>query len=270
MQLQDIDWNRLWRESRRRRSRKGKGERDWDNRASSFARRQSGSPYVQRFLDYLAPRPEWSVLDVGAGPGTLALPLASMVRRVTAVDFSAKMLAELGARAAAAGIETITCVKAAWEDDWQAAAIAPHDLVIASRSLSVEDLEAALTKIDQWARCRAVIADRVGAGPFDPAVFAALGRDFHPGPDYIYAVNLLYRMGIHARVDFLALEPVSVHPSRAAAEEGYRWMLGVMTAAEERDFDCFMDARLEHLADGRWQLTRSMAPTWALISWDKS
>lgn len=47
------------------------------------------------------------VLDVAAGPGTLALLAARTARRVAAVDFSPAMLAELGSRAAAAGIENV-------------------------------------------------------------------------------------------------------------------------------------------------------------------
>jgi ubiquinone/menaquinone biosynthesis C-methylase UbiE len=56
--------------------------------------------YAEEALDRLAPSPaRGAVLDVGAGPGTLSLCAAARGLRVTALDFSAAMLAELGRRA---------------------------------------------------------------------------------------------------------------------------------------------------------------------------
>lgn len=47
------------------------------------------------------------VLDVAAGPGSLSLLAARTARRVTAIDFAPAMLAELKARASAAGISNV-------------------------------------------------------------------------------------------------------------------------------------------------------------------
>jgi SAM-dependent methyltransferase len=45
-------------------------------------------------------QPDWDILDVAAGPGTLVLEAASRVRAATALDFSEPMLDELRARSA--------------------------------------------------------------------------------------------------------------------------------------------------------------------------
>ena len=204
--LLDIDWGLIWRDSRKKRSCRNKGRKDWDRKAPSFARRNMRSSYIERLLAFIAPVPEDTVLDVGCGPGTLAVPLAARSRLVTAIDYSAGMLEELKAEAGRQSLSNIVPVQASWEDDWQKIGIAPHDIAVASRSLSVDDLEAALVKLDKWALKKVVITDRVGAGPFDPDVFAAIGRPFDPGPDYILTVNMLYSMGISARVDFIPAE----------------------------------------------------------------
>ena len=55
----------------------------------------------------LAPADGGEILDVAAGPGSLALLAAQTARRVYAVDFAETMLAQLRARAIAAGITNV-------------------------------------------------------------------------------------------------------------------------------------------------------------------
>jgi ubiquinone/menaquinone biosynthesis C-methylase UbiE len=99
MDFDEIDWNRLWQEGRRRQSWKSKKGTDWDRRAVSYARRDH-SAFVTKLFAIMRPEADWTVLEVGSGPGTVALPLACHVRRVTAVDFSEQMLVELQRQAA--------------------------------------------------------------------------------------------------------------------------------------------------------------------------
>lgn len=265
----DIDWGRLWRHSREKRSCKNKGRQDWDRKAPSFARRNKGSSYIDRLLEAIDPALEDTVLDVGSGPGTLAIPLAAKVRKVTAIDYSAGMLEELKAEAAHQSLTNIVPVQAAWEDDWQELGVARHDIAVASRSLSVDDLQAALLKLNKWSRKKVVITDRVGAGPFDPDVFAAVGRPFDPGADYIITVNMLYQMGIQARVDFIPAEYSGSYLTRDEAVDSILWMLEELRPEEEQKFQGFLAERLEEQGDGTWRVTRRHTPKWAVISWEK-
>ncbi len=267
MRYQDIDWDTMWRESRAHKSWKKKKSSDWDRRAASFAERNLDSPFAAQFMSHLQTEPDWTVLDVGSGPGTLAIPLAGQVRRVTALDYSAAMLLELDKRARAAGRDNITTVQASWTDDWQAMGIARHEVAIASRSLSVDDLKGALRKLNAWASRAVYIVDRIGAGPFDPDLFAAIGRNFEPGPDYIFTLNILYTLGIHAQVDFISLDSRRTYGSREEALQSYRWMVDDLTALEEERLAAYVDARLSRNADGSWQLARQTPPRWALIRW---
>ncbi|MEN8141989.1 MAG: class I SAM-dependent methyltransferase [Thermodesulfobacteriota bacterium] len=268
--VSDIDWDLIWRKSRMKRSCKNKGRKDWDKKAPSFARRNMRSSYIKRLLDFIAPEPEDTVLDVGAGPGTLAIPLASRARLVTAIDYSAGMLEELKAEADRQSLTNIVPVHASWEDDWQKIGVAQHhDIAVASRSLSVDDLQGALAKLDKWAFKRVVVTDRVGAGPFDPEIFAAIGRDFDPGPDYIITVNMLYSMGINAKVDYIPAEYSDSYPTREEAIDSCLWMLEDMNPGERERFEAYMDERLTRQDDGTWRLTRRHKPKWAVISWEK-
>jgi SAM-dependent methyltransferase len=228
-----------------------------------------GSSYIERLIRAIEPVPEDTVLDVGSGPGTLAVPLGAMVKQVTAIDYSSVMLEELHAAAGSQGIDNIVSVNASWEDDWRQLGVEPHDIAVASRSLAVDDLGAALVKLDRWALKKVVITDRVGAGPFDPEIFAAIGRDFDPGPDYIITVNMLYRMGINARVDFIPAEYSETYASREEAVDSCRWMVDDMNSGERQRFEDHMDERLVRQDDGTWRLSRSHDPKWAVISWEK-
>jgi SAM-dependent methyltransferase len=53
-----------------------------------------------------------TLVDLGAGPGQLALAADPYLGRVVAVDVSAPMLARLSARAAEAGLSNVECVEA--------------------------------------------------------------------------------------------------------------------------------------------------------------
>ena len=267
MRYQDIDWDAMWLESRAHKSWKKKKSSDWDRRAAFFAERNLDSPFVAQFMSHLQIESEWSVLDVGSGPGTLAIPLAKQVRRVTALDYSAAMLGELGKLAQAAGLKNITAVQASWADDWQAMGLARHEVAIASRSLSVDDLKGALRKLNAWASKAVYVVDRVGAGPFDPDLFTTLGRNFEPGPDYIFTLNILYALGIQAEVAFITLDSKRAYASREEALQSYRWMVDDLTALEEERLKVYVDARLSQNPNGSWQLARQTTPRWALISW---
>jgi len=270
MRYQDIDWNRMWQENRKSRSWKRKKSKNWDKRAAGFAKRNLDSPYIDHFLGIMKPEADWTVLDVGSGPGTLAIPLARIVKSVTAVDFSADMLDQLRQRSAKEHLTNIKTVQASWEDDWQQHGITPQQVAIASRSLSVADLAAALTKLNNYATKAVFIGDRVGAGPFDPDIFAAAGREFDPGPDYIYTVNLLYQLGIHAHVDFITLEAAKTYSSPQKALESCAWMIDDMTPDEEAKLTAWLNERLVQTGKSSWQLHRRHPATWAVIWWRKS
>ena len=262
-----LDWNLLWKQAKRKKTWKSKKASDWNNKADSFAKRTASSLYIGRFLDLLKPRPDWSVLDVGCGPGTLALPLATRVRRVTGLDFSGRMLEIAEKKAAKQSIQNITLHHCAWKDDWQAHSIGRHDVAIASRSLAVADLKAALVKLTAHARCLVAVTDRVGAGPFDPDAFAAIGRPLSTGPDYIYTVNLLYQLGYLPKIDYIELEQEVCYPDEREALEGYLWMFRDLDTEERKKLKNYLRSITTLNGDGSVTIHRRRPPIWAFISW---
>ncbi len=264
---EDIDWQLLWRQSRERKSWKSKDSREWGEKAESFAGRVRDSAFVDLFLKHIELDQEMTVLDVGCGPGTLAIPIARQVRQVTAIDYSAGMLALVEQQADRQQIANIRALTCAWEDDWSARDIVKHDIAIASRSMNIADLKGGLEKLDRHAASRAYVVERIAPSPFDPDAFSAIGRPFSSGPDYIYTVNMLYRLGIHPRIEQIELASEMRFANIDRAMQNYRWMFRDLTAKEERLLENFLRKRIVRQETDHVIIRRDHPQRWAVISW---
>ena len=121
----------------------------WRTRASGFRAdpRREPDAALRRVLDMAGP--DTTVLDVGAGGGRLALPLALRCRHVTAVEPSPSMVEQLREGADEAGIANMSVVQANWED----AEVEPADLVICSHVVyGVVDIDHFVRKLDAHAQ----------------------------------------------------------------------------------------------------------------------
>ncbi len=263
-----LDWNLLWKQAKTKKTWKSKKAADWDKKAAAFAKRTSSSIYIKLFLKLLNPQSTWSVLDAGCGPGTLALPLAKRVRRISALDFSGNMLEILSQKASARDLKNISTYHCSWEDDWQEQGIGRHDVAIASRSLAVSDLKAALVKLTAHAREKVIITDRVGHGPLDPDAFAAVGRPLITGPDYIYTINLIHQMGYLPKLDYIELERKIHYSDEQEALQSYLWMFRNPDADEIKRLTDFLRSISSLHADGSITVHRKHPPVWAFISWN--
>ena len=92
----------------------------WDQRADAWERRAESldafsDSYGIPTMDALGVKPGERVLEVGCGPGTTAIELATRVApdgEVVGVDISPAMVAAATRRAAAAGVDNIRFVAA--------------------------------------------------------------------------------------------------------------------------------------------------------------
>ena len=147
-----IDWNAIWMARKLRHIavpgyREGEGFFQQKANVERLFTKGSGSnPRVQRQLALLRPPAGGAVLDIGAGHGNLAIPLAEQGCRVFAVEPADPMRDLLARNAAAAGVD-VEVIPSSWEDTDPDSLGGPFDLVIASFSLSMVDIRAALEKM---------------------------------------------------------------------------------------------------------------------------
>jgi 2-polyprenyl-3-methyl-5-hydroxy-6-metoxy-1,4-benzoquinol methylase len=92
--VSDIDFEQIWAEQIRHFSSYGQGDAAgyWDRRAQTFSNPLRTSSYTNDLLARMDLQRSYSVLDIGCGSGIMAIPLAGMVRKVTAIDISSRML----------------------------------------------------------------------------------------------------------------------------------------------------------------------------------
>jgi SAM-dependent methyltransferase len=241
-----IDWNAVWRARlAAHRSSPGfvSGGALWKDHQA--ARRYDAgvgeSDRVDQSLAALPLGPGDSVLDIGAGPGTLAVPIARLVRRVDAVEPAAGMAAVLRERAAKAGLGNIRVVEGRWEDLDPAHDLdPPYDVVVSSFSLAMPDLAAALEKMEEVAAGSVHIFWHAGTPAWERqyrALWPALhGAPYRPVPKAGVVFNLLRAMGrrpkitMHAFIEerrFSSLEDALSYyaPRFSANDKGQRQIL---------------------------------------------
>jgi SAM-dependent methyltransferase len=267
----DIDWELLWQQARAEKSWKSKGAREWDSKAAAFSARTKTSPYVDKFLAHLDLKETMNVLDVGCGPGTLALPIAQRVALVTALDYSQGMLDCLREQADSLDLTNIRTVHCAWDDDWRQHHIGTtYDIVIASRSMNIEKPLTGLRKLIDHCRKttgQIFIAERIEPSPFDPDAFEAIGRPFASGPDYIYTLNMLYTLGIHPEISHIELERELRFSDLDHALQSYAWMFKELSDGEEQRLRQFLRSRISEQQSDCIVIQRKHPQRWALLHW---
>ncbi len=229
-----INYNELWKLHHISSPERVARDRDpaavWDRRASSYRQFTKDSvALAEKEMEMMDLRATDSVLDVGAGNGRLAVPIAARVSHVTALDPSGAMLALLRKHMEEAGQSNFSCLQSRWEDVEVGKHFSPHDVVVDSFTLGFYDLQEALQKLDTAAKRAAYLFWHVGEWrtrkeqALYRAVFGESSSRVWGYPDYSYVVNILHDIGIYASVTIYRATWETIHESpREAAEHWAR------------------------------------------------
>ena len=263
----------------------------WDKRSVTFGSSVVQSPYSAEFVRLLDLQPGDTLFDMGCGNGALAVPLAALGHKVIARDFSNGMLAGLAAAAAEKGVsDNIDMGRLAWGDDWEAAGITPKmvDIAFASRSVITRDLGAALTKLSNVARRKAVVTVSTGSTPMmSNRILRELGVTKVAAYDCRYTMNILFQLGYEPELRYIVTDRHLAFDDIAGARALFDDMLEHAASYAPADqialartrLDDWIAPRIEpnELAgmsnkhgevEGAYKIDLPNDVRWAFISWD--
>jgi 2-polyprenyl-3-methyl-5-hydroxy-6-metoxy-1,4-benzoquinol methylase len=202
------DWASLWRElvlgpngDSCREGTRLHSEDVWRRKSRSLdahAKRKAAAPDPIRDFVLSQVHGESSVLDIGAGTGKWAVPLAARVRQVTALDSSPTMLAVLRENLAAEGAGNVRILQGAWPDT----GAEPHDITICSHAVyGVPELVPFIRRMVEVTRrtCYLVLKSPARGGLMAEASSRIWGHP-HDSPCFAVAYNVLLEMDILANV----------------------------------------------------------------------
>lgn len=281
------------------------GPARWDKRAPRYDGLDARNLYVEDFLRRAGVRAGERVLDMGCGTGMLSMALAQAGCAVVAADFSQGMLAKLRENADVHGVALcdvqdalrdgaagcVAPVRMAWEDDWESFGICEgaFDVAIASRSVAVADLRAALRKLSAAARRRCCATLATGVSPrVDPAVLSAVGVPMDAaGRDYLYAFGMLAQAGACPEVSYIHSKRKDTFASLDDAFDDFSCMVdlgapGLSAADREAALGRLREWLAAHVAEnpeaglpdkkglpqGPLTLDHERTISWAFVSWD--
>lgn len=267
-----IDWNELWKVIHAR----GfihHGEdlaAHWDRRAEEFNKRvMKHRDKAEKQVAQLGLQPHETVLDVGAGTGRLAIPMAKIARSVTALDQSGGMLSCLKENMKSEGIFNIQCIQKSWQDVGLDE-IPAHDVVLSSNSLGVYDLADALVKMDRLAK-RAVYIFTFTDHNRDDGFREFLMNEKRPQnvfqpAGYLMIYNLLGDIGIYADIKIQAWESKEHYSNIDDAVASWKMMHEIPSEKEPKLRE-FLSKKLIEDDQG---LCIQRSTKQAMISWQKS
>ena len=176
-----------------------------------------------------------TVLDVGAGPGTLAVPLAAAGCRVTAVEPAPPMHDALLEYKKMKGVDAdIPIIPTVWEDVTPDE-IGRFDYVISSFALSVPDLKDALLKMNTVCNREVHLFWFLTDPPWgriSEALWTKLHHeDYYGRPLADLVWNALYQSGIYAHLEVLPLKDSHYYETFEEASAEY---VDRLAAVEER------------------------------------
>jgi SAM-dependent methyltransferase len=179
----------------------------WTQRKVAWYRRALGrSDFAPKVLGAIAPLLEAceTALDVGAGCGALAIPLAERLRRVTAVEPAPAMAKALAEEARARGLTNVTVVEAHWGD----VAVPPHDLVLCAHVGNLLERDSPFLREAPACALKGVALVRDATGTRDKFFFEELypillGRPYGSPCEHEETVEVLARLGVTPTVTLI-------------------------------------------------------------------
>ncbi|WP_094229202.1 class I SAM-dependent methyltransferase [Methanolobus psychrotolerans] len=255
--IKNIDWNEVWTWQTYKHS-ECRNSDDctsiWEDKenARKFWQMSSKNDHERsrKIISSIPITQDSNVLDIGAGPGSLAIPLCKIARHVTAIEPSAAMLEVLRENVEEHECNNITCVEKKWEDvNIETDLSGPYDIVIASFSLGMPDIRKAVETMQAVCSGQIYLYWFAGDRPWDPYARELWplhhGKEYHSMPKCDTLYNVLYQMGIYPNIETMSFEQNETFSSLDEAVEHFGGHMGMKTAQEKEMLGRYLSDKLE-------------------------
>ncbi len=262
MIIENIDWNDVW--TIRTKDHLECGNKTecasiWEEKeaAKKFWQmsQRDGQKRARETIKSLNLTPDSRVLDIGAGPGSLAIPISEQVAHVTAVEPSTGMLEVLQENIDEFGSNNITCVKKLWEDiDVEKDLDGPYDVIIASFSLGMPDIRKAIEDMQAVSSGYIYLywfAGETSWNLHSKKIWPKLhGREYCSMPKCNILYNVLYGMGIYPNMSTFKLGRIERYASIYEAVDDLSSHFSVSTEEHRSILAEYLESTLEKDGDG--------------------
>ncbi|MFQ5735793.1 MAG: class I SAM-dependent methyltransferase [Thermodesulfobacteriota bacterium] len=185
-----------------------------------------------------------TVLDIGSGCGTLAVPLARAGKRVTALDASAAMIEILKEDIRKEKIKGIRPVHASWGS----VELKAHDVVICSNVPALVGTPGFLSDAQRLAKKAVFIienadpdSDKFYYRELYPLLF---NKEFGKRTDYMKTYGRLHSMGIFANVEIIEYDFDQPFDDIDEAVEFWKEYIGIVTEEHDAALKGFLSKKL--------------------------
>ena len=147
---------------------------------------------------------DFEVLDIAAGPGSVTIPFAESVKRVTAVEPAEEMCRRLMENSQEKRLENIEIMNMIWEEVDDAEFEDRFDLVVCSNALwQFPDIGEQLVRMNRVSRGYCCIAIGVRSDETFSEMYRKLGLEDGDIDHFIGVYNILYERNVLANVKMI-------------------------------------------------------------------
>ena len=231
--------------------------------------RRTGEPALDALLGLAREEDTW--LDIGAGAGRYALPLALHVHEVVAVEPSGSMRRALRTGLDEHGIHNVRVVAGAWPDALEELGPLPavDTALIAHVAYDIEGIGAFLDAMEAAARerCVAMLTDRSPASVADPFWPLVHGEERIPLPALPELVELLEARGRTVEVQTLERSPRTFDSVPALTAFLRRQLFVAEGGEKDVHFRAILPDHIARREDGGWTLADRPTGALGLVTW---
>ena len=202
--MEELNWGEIWEEKQKQRMRPLKIVYERDFRAKfaedySEMAKYNNYEYGRKAIEALNEirDKDFEVLEIGAGPGTLTIPLAKKVKKVVAVESSETAVKYLGKNMKESRVENVEIMNENWMDVDDREIEDRFDLAVCSHFLwQVKDLEKHLKKMENASHKYCAVIQPAGRDRMVKEMWTKITGEGYKGefdPDADYFAYLILR-----------------------------------------------------------------------------